>query len=91
MKRKKISEFKGLGMFRKGVKTLMETDFTWLKKKDKTVYKSRLPGYPTVQECKQLDIRIMGDLEWGFEQGWCRCTDLSEGPPDLKEQETSAV
>ena len=25
MKRKKISEFKGLGMFRKGVKTLMET------------------------------------------------------------------
>lgn len=82
-------------MFRKGVKILMETGkgdrLHLVKKKDKTVYKSRLPGYPMVQECKQLDIRIMGDLEWGFEHGWCRHTDLSEEPPDLKEQETSAV
>lgn len=44
-----------------------------------------------VQECKQLDIRLMGDLEWGFEHRWYRRTDLSEGPPGLKEQETSAV
>lgn len=35
-------------------------DFTGLKKQ--TVSKSRLPGNPMVQECKQVDIQIMGAL-----------------------------
>lgn len=64
-KGKNKSELQGLGELRKGVKTdadkLRGADFTWLKKKQ-TVSKSRLPGNPMVQECKQVDIQIMGTL-----------------------------